>query len=47
MMAALYSRPHAIELIDGTGWKLMSISDPDVHLQHHAVCAPIPDASAW
>jgi SAM-dependent methyltransferase len=46
MMAALYSRRHAIELIDGTGWELVSISDPDVNLQHHAVCAPIPAGSA-
>jgi SAM-dependent methyltransferase len=37
---ALYSRRHAIELIDRTGWELLSVSQPDIHLQHHIVCAP-------
>ena len=32
MMCALYARRYAIELIDGTGWSLISISDPDIHL---------------
>jgi hypothetical protein len=27
-------------LIDGTGWKLLDVSPPDAHLQHHIVCAP-------
>lgn len=40
LLVALYSRPHAIELIDGTGWELLEVSPPDVHLQHHIVCAP-------
>jgi SAM-dependent methyltransferase len=40
LMVALYSRRHAIELIDGTGWDLLSVSPPDVHLQHHILCAP-------
>jgi SAM-dependent methyltransferase len=46
MICALYARRYAIELIDGTGWDLVSISDPDVHLQHHVVCAPIPHGGA-
>ena len=40
LMVALYSRRHALELIDGTGWKVLEVSPPDVHLQHHIVCAP-------
>jgi hypothetical protein len=43
LMVALYSRRQAIELIEGTGWKLLSLSPPDVHLQHHIVCAPADD----
>jgi SAM-dependent methyltransferase len=42
MMCALYSRRHALELIDGTGWKVLSVSDPDRLLQHQIVCAPVP-----
>lgn len=44
LLVALYSRPRAIELIDGTGWELLEVSPPDVHLQHHIVCAPKRDA---
>jgi SAM-dependent methyltransferase len=40
LKVALYSRRHAIELIDRTGWELLSVSPPDIHLQHHIVCAP-------
>jgi SAM-dependent methyltransferase len=40
LRVALYSRRHAIELIDHTGWELLSVSPPDIHLQHHIVCAP-------
>ena len=41
LLYALYSREHALELIEGTGWEVLSVSDPDVHLQHHIVCAPV------
>jgi SAM-dependent methyltransferase len=40
LAVALYSRRHAIELIDRTGWEVLSVSPPDIHLQHHIVCAP-------
>ena len=40
LLVALYSRPHALELIDDTGWELLDVFPPDVHLQHHIVCAP-------
>ncbi len=40
MRWAVYSRRHALELIEGTGWSVLSVSPPDVHLQHHIVCAP-------
>ncbi len=40
LLFALYSREHALELIEGSGWEVLSISPPDLHLQHHIVCAP-------
>ncbi|MDQ1448889.1 MAG: hypothetical protein QOC79_1860 [Actinomycetota bacterium] len=40
LMVALYSRRYALELIDGTGWNVVSVSPPGEHLQHHIVCAP-------
>jgi SAM-dependent methyltransferase len=40
LAVAVYSRRHAIELVADTGWELMSVSPPDIHLQHHIVCAP-------
>jgi hypothetical protein len=40
LRVAMYSRRHAMELIEGTGWELVSLSPPDVHLQHHIVCSP-------
>jgi SAM-dependent methyltransferase len=40
LWVALYSRRHALELIEGTGWRVLEVAPPDVHLQHHIVCAP-------
>lgn len=37
---ALYSRPHALELIEGTGWRLESLNDPEPCIQHYAICRP-------
>ncbi len=45
LMVALYSRRYALELIDGTGWDVVSVSPPDAHLQHHIVCAPRPQGT--
>jgi SAM-dependent methyltransferase len=46
LMAAVYSRRHALTLIEGTGWKLRSLSPPNIHgLQHHIVCTPRIDRS--
>jgi SAM-dependent methyltransferase len=38
---AMYSRQHALELIDGTGWEVVELSDPEELVQHHIVCRPI------
>jgi SAM-dependent methyltransferase len=40
MLGALYSRRFALELIAGTGWDIVEVAIPDVHLQHHIVCVP-------
>jgi methyltransferase family protein len=41
LMVALYSRRHALALIEGTGWEPRSLSPPDIHgIQHHIVCTP-------
>lgn len=38
---AVYSRSHALELIEDTGWEVLSLSPPQEYLQHHIVCAPV------
>ncbi|HEY5171402.1 MAG TPA: class I SAM-dependent methyltransferase, partial [Acidimicrobiia bacterium] len=40
LLVALYSRRHALELIDGTGWEAVEVCPPDLHIQHHIVCSP-------
>jgi len=27
-------------LIEGTGWELLDVFPPDIHVQHHIMCAP-------
>jgi SAM-dependent methyltransferase len=41
LLYALYSREHALELIEGTGWQVAGVFPPDLHLQHHIVCTPV------
>jgi len=38
---ALYSREHALELIDGTGWRVDDVLLPTALHQHLVVCSPI------
>jgi SAM-dependent methyltransferase len=38
---ALYSREHAIELCEGTGWEIESLNDPEESIQHYMICKPI------
>lgn len=40
LRVALYSRRHALDLVEQAGWRVLEVSAPDVHLQHHIVCAP-------
>ena len=38
---AMYSRTYALELIEGTGWRVLEFAPPDRYLQHHILCAPV------
>ena len=38
---AVYSRPYALELIEGTGWEVAEVADPVGFVQHHIVCRPV------
>jgi SAM-dependent methyltransferase len=40
LKVALYKRGYALELMEGTGWEVLEVAPPDVHLQHHIVCRP-------
>jgi SAM-dependent methyltransferase len=41
LLHAVYTEEYARELLEGTGWRVLSLSPPDVHIQHHIVCAPV------
>lgn len=41
LFRALYSRQHALELIEGTGWAVESLNDPEESIQHYFVCRPV------
>ncbi len=38
---AMYSREHAIELVEGTGWRIDAIRPPVALRQHLFVCSPV------
>lgn len=38
---AVYSRAHALELVEGTGWEVESLNDPQEFIQHYMVCKPV------
>jgi SAM-dependent methyltransferase len=41
LMRAGYDRDLALELIEGTGWEIMSVNPPERHIQHYIVCHPV------
>ena len=41
LLQARYTRAHALELIEGTGWDVVSVHPREQHIQHHIVCAPV------
>ena len=38
---AVYSREHAIRLVQGTGWEIESLNDPEEVIQHFMICRPV------
>ncbi|MEM9257550.1 MAG: class I SAM-dependent methyltransferase [Pseudomonadota bacterium] len=38
---ALYSRDNAIALVEGTGWEIESLNDPEEFIQHYMICRPV------
>lgn len=38
---AIYSRENAIQLVEGTGWEMQSLNDPEKCIQHYMVCTPV------
>jgi len=40
LLCAMYSREHAYELIEGTGWVPLELLPPSKFAQHHFICVP-------
>jgi SAM-dependent methyltransferase len=41
LLAPLFSRRHAVELFEGTGWEIVSLNPPEPdYIQHYFVCRP-------
>jgi SAM-dependent methyltransferase len=38
---AVYSRSHALDLVEGTGWEVVRLDDPVGHVQHHVVATAV------
>jgi SAM-dependent methyltransferase len=38
---ARYERDYALELVEGTGWEVVSLNPPERYIQHHMVCRPV------
>ena len=41
LLRAIYSRKHALELIEGTGWEVEELHEPTPTAQHQMVCRPV------
>ena len=41
LLRAIYSRSHALELVEGTGWEVVTLNDPAPDIQHHMICRPV------
>lgn len=41
LRVAIYARPYALDLVDGTGWEVTSVHPPDRYVQHQIVCRPV------
>jgi SAM-dependent methyltransferase len=40
LLRALYDVDFAHELVEGTGWEIVSVNPPEAHIQHYMVCRP-------
>lgn len=40
LLRASYSRRYALQLVEGTGWQVESLNDPEEYIQHYMVCTP-------
>ena len=40
LKVAMYSREHALRLVENTGWEVESLNDPVKEMQHYMVCKP-------
>ena len=38
---AVYSKEPTYELIESTGWRVLSLSEPGAYIQHHFLCEPV------
>ena len=41
LKVAMYSRKHALELVESTGWEVESLNEPAEEIQHYMVCKPV------
>ena len=41
LMQARYDKDYALELVQGTGWEVVSLDPPQEHIQHAMVCRPV------
>lgn len=41
LKVAMYSRKHALQLVENTGWEVASLNDPENYIQHYMICRPV------
>ncbi len=40
LLRARYDKDFALELVEGTGWRVESLHPPERHIQHYMICRP-------
>jgi hypothetical protein len=38
---ALAAKDRALELVEGTGWEIVSLNPPEPYIQHYLICRPV------
>jgi SAM-dependent methyltransferase len=41
LLRARYDKDRALELVEGTGWEVVSLHPPERHIQHYLICRPV------